>query len=228
MTRNSLVCAKHFMMTLAALLLFVPGANAGTIFDSGVTIGSNALITADKDGPQELALEVTFGADVTLRSLAFSGAYITTNTPTGLDDFSLKIYSDVLGVPSDSALADLSVSLTSRVDSGIDLTGGTTAIDIFDYAGSLAETALSSGTYWFALQNNTSDDTNDNWGWLADGGNTVSSLGRNAAFPNWTQLGFNLDLQLFDHVPAVPLPGGLPLLAAGLGLIGFTRRLQKS
>jgi hypothetical protein len=121
---------------------------------------------ADPTGTSSQFVEnVTFAQAVRVRSLRWWGAYASTDTiQADADDFTLFVYSDIAGAPSDDPMLTIPLSQAVRAGTGLTNGGGR---QIFTYAASLPASIefKANAVYWISILNNTVNDTDDNWAW---------------------------------------------------------------
>ncbi|MBS0496347.1 MAG: FxDxF family PEP-CTERM protein [Proteobacteria bacterium] len=158
----------------------------------------------------------------TVTGVNWSGSYYPTNSPTATDNFLIRIFGDLGGVPDTNPIYSFSVgNAVNRIDSGID--DATWSIDIYNYSAAIPSTTLVAGTtYWLSVVNDTSGFTDD---WLWENSNPVGgSAFRLGDGSGWSAHSTELAFQ----ITAVPEPETYAMLLAGLGLLGFAARRKKS
>lgn len=212
-------------VALPAFGLMLPATAATVIYDNGSADGSRGW-WSDLDGAlqpfQQIADNFVLGAGSnTLTDISWSGSYYSSSTPTAADNFVIRIFSDLGGVPDINPIYSFNVgNAVNRIDSGIDDT--TWSIDIYNYSASVPSTTLTAGaTYWLSVVNDTSGHTDD-WLWenSQTSGSSAFRLGDgNSWNPHSTELAF--------RISAVPEPETYAMLLAGLGLLGFAARRRK-
>ncbi|MGZ0018761.1 FxDxF family PEP-CTERM protein [Nitrosomonas sp. wSCUT-2] len=203
----------------------LPATAATVVYDNGSADGSRGW-WSDFDGAlqpfQQMADNFVLGAGSnTFTGVSWSGSYYASNNPTAADNFVIRIFSDLGGIPDTNPIYSFNVgNAVNRIDSGID--DATWNIDIYNYSASVPSTTLTAGTtYWLSVVNDTSGHTDD-WLWenSQTSGSSAFRLGEgNGWNPHGTELAF--------QISAVPEPETYAMLLAGLGLLGFAARRKK-
>jgi hypothetical protein len=196
-------------------LTFAPAASAAIIWDNGGP-DQLQLIGSDFEFPFQLGDNFTLGTAATAGQIQWWGGYAGSNTPTGPDNFTIRLFTITAGVPSTVPLFSYAVgNSVGRVDSG--LNAG--AIDIYSYTATIPDTLLASGDYLLSIVNNTAADTDDNWYWATSSQSGATweraSDGQTWNFRNNKEFAFNIG------GTAVPEPGTNALLFIGFGLVGL-------
>lgn len=219
---------KSLLVLAVALPSFgwmLPATAATVIYDNGSADGSRGW-WSDFDGAlqpsQQMADNFVLGAGSnTLTGVSWSGSYYSSNTPTAADNFVIRIFSDLGGIPDTNPIYSFSVgNAVNRIDSGID--DATWNIDIYNYSAAVPSTTLTAGTtYWLSVVNDTSGHPDD---WLWENSQTSgSSAFRLGEGSSWNPH----DAELAFQISAVPEPETYALLLAGLGLLGFAARRKQ-
>lgn len=145
---------------------------------------TNAVASED---PFIEADNFTLAGAQTIRSIVFWGGYGFSNTPQAQDDFVVRFYNDVAGLPGSSPIATSTLRGLTRTATGALIAG---FVDEYRYEADLVtQVSLSaSTTYWISISNDTSIDPDDDWFW------EVSGTGDNAkATSNDTGMTWNPD-----------------------------------
>ncbi len=214
--------AAVLVAALSSLGWVAPATAAAVIYDNGGPDGSRGW-WSDFDGSnQQMADNFVLGAGSnTITGVNWSGSYYSTNSPATTDNFLIRIFGDLGGVPDTNPIYSFSVgNAVNRVDSGID--DATWSIDIYNYSAAIPSTTLVAGTtYWLSVVNDTSGYTDD---WLWENSNPVGgSAFRLGDGNSWSAHSTELAFQ----ITAVPEPETYAMLLAGLGLLGFAVRRRK-
>jgi len=135
-------------------------------------------------------------------------------------DFVLTFYDDAGGAPG-LPIQSFNVGNADQTATG-NLIGG--FITEYAYTADFAPLVLVPlQTYWFAISNDVAGTT---WGWESAGGEGVHAQ-FNQDTATWTEQNDNLAFRLTGPEPvAVPEPGMISLLAAGLGGLVLSRFRQ--
>ncbi len=230
---------------LVCVVASVHQATASVIYDNGGPDLTGHLtggaFVSDFDVAPELGFAVQVGDDFTLsqpsviRDVHWWGAYgIDTFTPPLLDDFTIRLFNVVAGVPAVNPFHEINVGHVGRTDTGDDillLVGQPfpepplfVPSDLFEFWVDVPDIPLAADTYFLSIVNDTTDHT-DSWRWafVADGGNFKIRFNDGDAWLsqlNDQGMAFNLT---GDAV--VPEPSTLALAAFGLiALFAYGRR----
>ena len=207
---------KFSLAALVVLVYFKGTAEATIIFDNGPPNGSAAIIS-DLDSPQELADDFILNSGANrITDIHFWGVYLFSNTPAIPDDFTIRIFADVGGLPNTTPLYQLNVGNISRTDTGDDFSG----FDVFEFWVDIPAITVTLGvTHWLSIVNDTpSLGGPDNWAWRTTAG-TGNHAFRNNVFSDWTAGNFGQAFNL-----TVPEPTALSLMGIGMVGIGVMRK----
>ena len=105
----------------------------------------------------------------TLRRIEFWGIYFPAQTATSSDNFKIHIFDDQNGLPSVSAIHEITLADVKRDKTTTRLSTGET---VYRYQAQLNDLDLDKErTYWLSIVNDTREDSDDDWTWAG------SSLG---------------------------------------------------
>jgi len=221
---------KFLILVLLSGVIAQPlTGQAAVIYDNGLgLLDLDTLAASDTDKgfgiPEEIAEDAAIAGAATLRALSWFGGYFFEDTPTEPDNFTLRLYDDQGGLPTETPFATVPLTLFSRSNTG--LTVGTS--ELYQYQANVGSIALGPGVTWISIVNDTAADADDIWGWggLLNVGNYASrtSIGSGgwSSFPH--ELGFTLYDTPFEPNPALPEPAVLILLGLGLGLLALIKQ----
>ena len=180
---------------LAAAWMLPLGAHGALVYDNGGCCYDAALFS-DQNIALWQADDVTIATATTLGGIRFWGLYadpsgnVVTNSVPATDAFTLSVFADDAGQPG--ALVGTSTLSGARVDTGMNFPGSSVHWYRYDLA---LDTPLSllAGTYWVAIVNDTTADTDDDWAlaitnadprhaWSQDSGTTWESASRDGNF----------------------------------------------
>ena len=200
--------------------LITVNSSASVIVSQDPLSGGDGLISQFDGG--QVADNFTLAADVELTGITWWGSY--EGSPTGNQDFKVRLFSDVSGSPDTSWFNEYSYNGIG-VDSGMDDLFGA---DIFQYDLSIASLSLTAGSYYISVvHDDIATDVNSliDWYWLesASGDNWARGIDGQS----WNLQLANVDLayRLTGEVASVPEPATLTLMLLPLGLI-MARRFQ--
>ena len=211
---------KFSLAALIVLVYFRGTAEATIIFDNGPPNG-NAALFSDLDTPAELADDFILNSGANrVTDVHFWGAYLFSNTQAIPDDFTIRVFADVGGVPNTTPIYQINVGNIGRTDTGDDFSG----FDVFEYWVNIPAITVTPGvTHWLSIVNDTPSLSGpDDWAWRTTAG-TGNLAVRNSIFPDWragnVDLAFNL---------TVPEPTALTLIVVGLVGIRVTLKCRTS
>ena len=207
----ALVGATFCAQASASIISQAPNQNNGYLSDPGF--------------PQSMADSFVIGREgLPWELLTWYGIYFDTNSPTAVDNFTINIFSDDLGIPGNSTQFTVSGVDGNRVDTGLD----TSFSDEYQYTFDLGGLNLAAGTYWIEIYNSAVNPSGDFWYWsTADldlvNGIAGSAFASQAPGVNWinfsgADLAFSIDS--FTS-PTIPEPTSLMIFGsiAGIGLM---------
>ncbi len=210
-------------------VLSMVSASAATIYENPADVTGGGSSDLDAAAIQADDFSLT-SPDLTIRSIYWRGFLSSVGGANTyeVDNFTLRIYADSSG-PSGSPLHEFSVgSAVNRTDTGLNLG----SVDVYDYSADITPTTLTAGvTYWLSIFNDTTTDTDDNWGWMRSNsapfaGNNYYSTDEGASWIPGGIAARGFAFRLDDApVSAVPVPAAVWLMGSALaGLLGFSRR----
>ncbi len=219
---------RLYLFVWILILAVSPTVQASIIFNNGLP-NSSSILGSDRDIPFELADDflLSSGSNI-IRDVHWWGAYYYDDSPPEDDHFVIRIYEEVsTGTPSLSPLFERTVGNPNRTFWGRDDVLG---YDHFSYGTSISPiTLIPDKVYWLSITNDTTNDTNDHWGWIPVS-NVGNSLGRYGDDLDWFAAGtqFHMAFYLTDDVAQVPEPTTMLLLGLGLlGIAGIRKRLKR-
>lgn len=210
------------LLATVALALSTRPMVAATIYDNGAFTAEAGAMASDFDFPFQRAEDFLLQSSSLVARVNWWGQYAFSNTPQEADDFTLRIFGDLGGLPASSPLFQFSFGDPGRVDTGVVSYGS----KVYAYSADLpSPVALGGGTtYWLSIVNNTALDLNDNWYWQRADMLVGTLVERRADSEQWggrgdSTLAFNI------QGAVVPEPATFTLLVAGTLLILATRKL---
>jgi uncharacterized repeat protein (TIGR01451 family) len=203
-------------------------AHGAQIYDNGSCCIANALFS-DEETSIWQADDVAISAATTLGGVRFFGLYADpsgsaiTNSVPATDAFTLRVFADDAGQPG--ALVGSSTLSGPRSDTGTTI--GNSAVHWYRYDLALdTPISVGIGTYWVAIVNDTTTDTDDDWAWGVTNGDPQHAWSQDAG-ATWEDTGRdgNLAFALFDAGGVTSLTitqeardqGAQPITAANVG-----------
>jgi hypothetical protein len=209
---------SSFFLAIARLSL------ADTVWNNG-TPDQESARASDFEIPNQIGDDFTRGTTATANQIQWWGVYGSGNTPTEPDDFTIRFFNIVAGVPDVVPFASYNVGDVGRVDSGLDLLTFF-ANDIYSYSATIPDTLLAPGDYLLSIVNNTAADTDDSWFWATSNNSSGMSWDRDNDGEAWI---FDETHSLREYAfniggTVVPEPGTSALLFVGFSLVGLFLR----
>lgn len=137
---------------------------AGVVFDNGVPNLVNGyhsdFDTSSPSDTVQVGDDFIIAAPGKINHVTFYGAYAFDNVPPSSDEFSIRVFPVVGGIPNASPLFDFNHASVSRVDTGDSLAG----LDLYRYEASIPVIFLEAGTYLLSVVNDTTG-TDSDWYW---------------------------------------------------------------
>jgi hypothetical protein len=218
--------AKVGILPVILVLLSGP-VDAATIY-SQTPVGNTGVLS-DADNPSYGAEIFTLDDDVLIEDIVWRGWYNREDVNGAPpDNFSITIFADqTVGSSSlpGAALQSWSIGTAGRTDTGAPLIGGYSSV--YEYSASLGSGfALSAGTYWLSIYNNTStacDGCLDDWFWHAIANGSFRHA-QSSDLSSWLGSPLLTDTYFIMSGQVVPVPAAAWLFASALGLLGWIRR----
>jgi hypothetical protein len=203
--------ALSALVMLASLVALPRSVAANTVFSQPPVSGELAF-ASDGTAGQHLADDITLGANETIASVRFWGAY--NGAPPATSDFRVRFFNDLAGVPAANPFADHTINgLVPLATSFTAPSYGT----VYEFLATLTiPTPLTAGTPYYLSIVHTS--LGPDWYWA--GANGLGVYARTSEGASWTSFPIhnNRAFELNNAAPnAVPLPTAA---WAGLALIG--------
>lgn len=219
-------CFVFLAATSATMLSLVANsvpAYAGVLFDNGVS-DLQAVFPSNPSNPyipSESGDDFSLSNAASITKITWSGIYLFGSLPT--DDFSVRLFNMVNGVPDINPFATLSGSF-NRIDSGLKVDPDAT---LYNHALMLATPFnIGAGNYLLSIINNFPADSNDEWGWA-----THNWLAGNASIrvpgSAWENASAELSFKIEGNTTSIPTPALLPGLV-GFGLSVWRKRKAKA
>ena len=209
-----------------AVLHSTSSLQAAVIYDNNVPIESSGTSVSDVDfiPPIENADDFTLAPGAsTITDIHWWGSYTGDVMPDRVasepDNFTIRFFEDLPGLPQATPLAEFHVGHVSRVDTGLQ---NLSTLKVYSYSVDIAPLALTpNATYWLSIVNDTTADQNDDWYWSAGGtGNSATRF-----VPGiWRQAGLELAFQLTNDGVAQPIPEPSTFALFAVAGVGLTLR----
>lgn len=212
----ALVATSTTMLSLAVNLA---PAQAAVLFDNGpsdlqATFLSNPI---NPFVPAEGGDDFSLSNAASITKITWSGIYFSGSLPSDdfTDDFSVRLFNIVNGVPDINPFATLS-GLFTRIDSGLNVEPDA---DLYNHALTLTTPfSIGAGDYLLSITNSFDANSIDEWGWATHdwlAGNAYSRTPGDA----WGNASAELSFAIEGDTTPVPTPALLPgLIGLGLGV----------
>lgn len=214
---------RSIALILAALA--APGALASVVYDGGAPDQGGQIYA---EGPASVAMSFSLAAGSNQVNSAqwWGGCFPAVACPAA-PAFSISFFSDASGLPG-ALFASFAVGAANQTATGASIGPVGDQWNEYVYSASFATQIFTPGTtYWFGINQTVNDGTDGSWGAEttsgAPSGAATASLGIFSP-TEWTLLPQTLAFNLSYTPAAVPEPGTIGLLLAGLGGIGWARR----
>jgi hypothetical protein len=164
------------------------------IFDNGVP-DLNTALGSETFGQHVAESFVLTSTTTTIAGVTWWGTYGNAATPPLTDNFTLRLFRDLGGVPEPTPFIEIALGDVGRSATGTSLSGFP-QFEVIKYSAIISPTTVEPNvTYWISLVNDTTSDPDDDWYWA-----TSSTLGLHAyrqgeGIP-WSPSAFDLAFQL--------------------------------
>lgn len=179
-----------------------PNQSNGLFSDSDCDICPN--------GQQVLADNFVLGSPLVVNQIVLWGGYHPGNTPLAVDDFTVIIHQDNVGIPGTVVYSESGIVPTERTDTGVDLFG----VDEYRFTLDLPNpSTLPAGTYWVEIFNDTTGITDDFF-WETGDQDTVNGILGSVWAVEAPGASWNIDgkTDLAFQINYVPAPTSIPTM----------------
>jgi hypothetical protein len=189
-------------VTFPLALGIASSAPAATVYSNGTPDLQNATLS-DAVALWQTADDFVLTTETTLRSVRWWGTFTDWDinpTATNLNNFTLQIYTGNSSSPNLSPLYSFNLGKIRKIATGSLILS---SYDLFEFQAGISPVALTAGTYWLSIINN-SPDPNAVW-WWATSRQTGRVVGRETASSPWSASKGEQAFEVAtDAVPAPP------------------------